>query len=351
MGALMGARMRFRWLSGLAAMLLLAALPAAGQPRIQVLLLFDEDDDLPGLALTNRNLRETLTAEFGEDISFYCESLQLSQFSEPEYDAIQADYLHRKYQGKRLDLVVAVMEPSLDFLLRHRERLAGTAPIVFCGVDSYDIESKILPADVTGVLMKRQFGPTLATALELQPNLRQVYVVGGTSRFDRKLQDMARRDFAAFADRVSIHWLTDLSMQALLDQVATLPPDSALYYLTLFTDGQGQAFATHDSLRRLARAANAPRRRTPKRRQAGWSRSSSSRFSATVISPTTPWRLRSSGIRPTPARTTASGPPMGHGTPKSRISPALGSTRPERSAASTVWPFPETPAMPKISWA
>lgn len=223
-----------------------------------MLIVFDEDKDLPGLAAINSSLREGLRAEFKAEVGFYSESLQLSQFGSPEHDLILHDYFQRKYAGKRVDLIVAVMGPTLDFLLRHRDVLFSGVPIVFCGVDSSELIGKTLPKDVTGVMMKRAFAPTLELALHLQPDTRQVFVVGGTSRFDQRIESIARRDLQPFEGRASVQWLTTLSMDDLLAKVANLPDHSVIYYLTLFADGEGRPFVTHDALRRITAAANAP---------------------------------------------------------------------------------------------
>ncbi len=220
----------------------LGLFPAVAFSEHNVLLVFDEDKELPGLAAINRGLRDGLRAEFNADITFYSESLQLSQFGSPEHDRILGEYFQRKYAGKRVDLIIAVMGPTLDFLLRHRERLFTGVPIVFCGVDSSELEGKTLPEDVTGVMMKRAFAPTLDLALQLQPDTRHVYVIGGTSRFDLRVLSIARRDLQPFEERTSINWLTTLTMDELLAKVANLPEHSVIYYLTLFADGVRPAF-------------------------------------------------------------------------------------------------------------
>jgi signal transduction histidine kinase len=255
----MGARFRFGWLWGLVLVVLWPGpAPGAAPARHQVLVMFDEDNDLPGMASIQRGLRQALVEEFGDDIGFYTESLQLTQFRDRDSDSILSDFLGRKYQGERLDLIIAVMEPSLDFLLRHRESLFAGTPIVFCGLDSTEVADKPLPADVTGVMMKRRFAPTVDTVLALKPDTRRLFVVGGSSRFDRRLQGIARRDLEAVANRIEITWLTTLPMQELLATVSDLPPNSAVFYLTLFVDGSGQPFVTHDALKRVVEAANAP---------------------------------------------------------------------------------------------
>ncbi len=237
--------------------LLLVAGAVRADPRKSVLLVFDEDKDLPGLAQINRSVRDGLKARLGANIEFYSESLALSQFTDAQYDGVLGDYFRRKYAGKHLDLAVAVMQPSLDFLLRHRAALFPGLPIVFCGIDASDVDGKE-GSDLTGVLIRRTFAPTLEIALRLQPDVRNVFVVAGSSRFDQRLLAIARRDFEPFGNRAPITYLPALPFDDLLNTLSHLPPSSAIVYLTFFADGAGRAFSPHAALARIAAVANAP---------------------------------------------------------------------------------------------
>jgi len=241
-------------------LLLLTAtfLPAAAQARANVLIVFDEDNALPGLAIIDRNLRQAMRTELKDDVDFYDESLQLSRFKDPGYDRTLREHFRRKYAGKRLDLIVAVMAPSLDFLVRHGESLFPGVPIVFCGADPGEITRKVLRPNITGLLLERDFAPTLEAALRLQPGAREVFVVGGTSGFDRQIQAIARPQLQPFESQVRIHWLTAQPMRQLVTELSSLPADSIVYYLTLFADGAGDAFVPHEAVSRIARTANAP---------------------------------------------------------------------------------------------
>ena len=252
------------WIGALGASVPAAPLVALAQSepvqaRKQVLLLYDEDTDAyPGLARIDRSLRESFQSELGPTIDLHRESLDLSQFRRTGYEQMLADYYRRKYANKKLDLIVAVLEPSLDFLLRHGETAFPGVPIVFCGIDSSTIQGKALRSNTTGVLLKREFSSTLDIALRLQPGTRHVFVVGGTSPFDRHLLALARRDLKPYEDRVAISYLVDLPMDALLKAVSTLPAKSVVFFTTLFADGAGLAFVPHEALSSIAKAANAP---------------------------------------------------------------------------------------------
>ncbi len=242
----------------LGTLLLALVSPATANTPKSVLLLYDEDHELPGLSALHQSLRTVFRSALEGGVEFYTESMNLSRFREKTYDGALREHYRQKYAGKRLDLIVGVMGPALDFLLRHGAAIFPGTPIVFCGADESDIAGKTLGSNVTGVLLKRVFGPTLATALRLQPDTRNVFVVGGTSRFDRHLEAAARRELTAFEDRVRISYLTGVPMDDLLKTLAGLPPRSAILYLTVFADGAGRAFVPHDALSLITRVASAP---------------------------------------------------------------------------------------------
>ena len=77
--------------------LALAAMPQAAFARNTVLVLFDEDKELPGLAMINDSLQETFREALKDQVEFHTESLGLSQFDRPGYDEAVRSHLARKY--------------------------------------------------------------------------------------------------------------------------------------------------------------------------------------------------------------------------------------------------------------
>ena len=254
-------RRALRCLASLCVFAALAAppVPAAGQSqRKRVLLLFDEDRTLPGLSILDQTIRSTLSAGLGNGVEFFTESMHAAQFPEGQDDLALRDYFVKKYGSRKLDLIVGVMGPTLKFLLHHGDTFAPGVPIVFCGADARDLEGATLPASTTGLLVRRVFAPTLEMALRLQPDAREVYVVGGTSEFDRNLQAAARREFAPFEHRLSFSYLTDLPMNEVLTAVSGVSPRRIILYLSLFRDGAGQTFIPHDAASKISNASGAP---------------------------------------------------------------------------------------------
>ena len=237
--------------------LLCVAVPAAAQGR-RVVLLYDERPDLPGLAVLDSRLVRTLNAGSPGRIEVYREAMDLSRFQSDTHPVLLRDYLRAKYGGKKIDVVVAAMAPALDFMLAHGSEVFPGASIVFCGIDRRDLGARQLPANATGVLVKREFAPTLKLALALQPATKRVVFVAGRSEFDRALTEAAKAEFQAQASQVAVEYLTGLPFAALLDTLAKLPPRSIVLYSTMFSDGAGQPFVPHEVAERIAATANAP---------------------------------------------------------------------------------------------
>jgi hypothetical protein len=95
-------------------------LPVSAATR-NVVLLFDERVELPGLSPFDAEFVRTLQSNSGEAIEVYREPMDLSRFcsdipSDP-YKLVLRDFLCGKYADKKIDVAVAVMAPALDFLI------------------------------------------------------------------------------------------------------------------------------------------------------------------------------------------------------------------------------------------
>jgi signal transduction histidine kinase len=244
--------------------LLVGVLPATATRNI--LLLFDERLEFPGLAAIDADIvrtvssegKEPISSEAKEPIEIYRETMDLSRFGSDRYDMLLRDYLRAKYADKTIDVAVAVMWPALDFLLTHRDTIFPGTPIVFGGIDRAQIGDRQLPPDVRGIVVKREFAPTLELALNLHPRTERVVVLAGTSEFETQLLDEARKQFRPYEGRLIFTYLTMLPLQELLTALSRLPPTTIVLYIPIYRDGAGEPFIPHEVLERISAAASVP---------------------------------------------------------------------------------------------
>jgi hypothetical protein len=252
-----GADLRF-WLILLPLIATERAFTQTPLPTKTVLILFDEHTDLPGLAVLNTSILSTLNADPSIKTDVYTESMNLSRFQRDGYEDFLRDYYREKYKGKKIDVVIAALSPSLSFALAHMQEIAPGAPIVFCGVDPSEIAGKDLGKNITGVLVKRDFTGTLDAALKMQPDTRKVVFIGGSSAFDRQLTGVATEQLKPYENRVSISYLTDQPLDNILKTVSQLPLTRLCSTpLSLRTEPESRSSLTR-LRQRISDAANVP---------------------------------------------------------------------------------------------
>ena len=103
-----------------------------------VLVLFTENKDLPTIQLAERTIA-TAVGAFEGKVNLFAEFMDLPRFPEAEYPIALRDFYARKYAGRRIDVIVAAMEPSLRFLLQHGPEIFPGVPIVFGGLDRREL--------------------------------------------------------------------------------------------------------------------------------------------------------------------------------------------------------------------
>jgi len=223
-----------------------------------VVLLFDERVELPGLSLLDTELVNTLRSNSTEPIEIYREVMDLSRFGSNAYKALLRDFFRTKYADKKIDVAVAVMAPAFDFLSAYGELIFPGTPIVFCGLDRRQLGTRSLPSNVYGVLVEREFAPTVELALHIHPTTKRFVVVAGTSEFDKGLLAQAQDQFRSYENRVSFSYLSELPLEQLIAKVSRLQPRDIVLFLTLFQDGTGQPFIPHEVVERVSSAASVP---------------------------------------------------------------------------------------------
>ena len=159
----------------------MSSVSVASSATRRVVLLFDERPELPGLARLDAEFVRTLVSSSTEPIEVYREAMDLSRFGSDAHKVRLRDYLRQKYADKQIDVTVAIRGPALDFLLNSADPVFPGAAIVFIGIEINASWRPLLATDVSGVLVTREFAPTLELALRLHPMTENIVVVGGGS--------------------------------------------------------------------------------------------------------------------------------------------------------------------------
>ena len=204
-----------------------------------------------------RGIRAAIEAGIEEPVRIETEYLDLLRSQDEEYREQWMALLRRKYRDNDPDVVIAVFDPGLAFVLEHRDTLFSNTPIVFCSAHFYRTSAVRLPPDVTGVTYDLSYTETLDLAKRLRPGTRNVAVVSGTSDFGGLVLAEARSVFAEHTE-FEFRYLTGLSVEQLLEAVAEVSDDTIILFLVYVRDPQGRQHYANDVLAKVSARASVP---------------------------------------------------------------------------------------------
>ena len=155
------------------------ALSAQERPSKNVLTIHSGDEFFPSNAVLDAAIRAALISGDKVTVDYYAEYLEVARFGTAEASAALFEYVRRKFRNRRIDLVIAITNDSLQFVMDHRE-LFPDAPVVFAGLAVPDESARRNGHGIAAVRVGSVYAQTLKLALALHPSTGHVFVVAGS---------------------------------------------------------------------------------------------------------------------------------------------------------------------------
>lgn len=249
------------WLLASGAVVLFGPVAAAqkGPEPKRVVAIYWDNKDFRGNILFDESFQKVLNSSPFPNLEYYPEYLESTRFPDEEHTAAFHEYLKRKYADRRIDVVVAMTDTPLSFLLKYRHDLFTNCPIVFVATAFPGPEEYAVVRDMTGIVVQTSQQETVDLALRLHPDTQQLFVISGSLEHDNRYEAIARQELAGYENRLRINYLTDLPLNELIATTRTLPPRSiGLYIWQKTTDDQGRTLETFEVLQRFAPTSSVP---------------------------------------------------------------------------------------------
>jgi signal transduction histidine kinase len=223
----------------------------------RVLVVSPYDSALPALVRVEAGIREELESEL-PNVEIYTEYLDIERFSNAQYAAQLAAFLHEKYAGRAIDVVIAMAPEGLDFLLQRRELLFPQSKLMFTRLTEDELKVWDVPPEIPGIVSRYDPAPTVDLALHLQPDARRLIILMGTTDAERHEAAVTPDRLKAFAHRLEITYWSNLAMADVSRAVGKLQTGTFVLDLGIRRDGAGRFFIPRDVDQKLAAIASVP---------------------------------------------------------------------------------------------
>ena len=206
---------------------LVPVVSAQDRPAKSVLIIHTGDEFFPSNPVIDAAIRTALISRATVRVDHYAEYLEVAQFGTAEASSALFEYVRRKYRNRRIDLVIAITNDSLQFVMDYRE-LFPDAPIVFAGLAIPESERRSGPG-IAAIRIGTAYAQTLRLALELHPSTRRVFVVAGSP--NKANVDAVQAELHEFSKRVQMTYINLDTLAALRAAVSAAPPDSLILHI------------------------------------------------------------------------------------------------------------------------
>jgi len=185
-------------------------------------------------------------------VNFHVEYLESQRFERGNFEQRLSETLQEAYAGQKLDLVIAVSYPALQFATEFRDSIFPGIPILFTGVAPDRIKDQKLGPGVTGITLPADVRGTVDLALTLNPDTKNVAVVAGKSEFERYWLGATVKDLQQHAARLNIIELDGLSTDQLLTRINSLPTHTIVFFELIPQDSAHLVTGTYGVLETIA---------------------------------------------------------------------------------------------------
>jgi PAS domain S-box-containing protein len=238
-------------------LLQLGSILNAGEPK-RVLVVHSFGNVAPPFTTHSTAFEAELVERMGEKVDLDEVSLDMARYADPHLQDALVEYLQKRHEKWKPDLVVPIGSPAGIFVAEYRDRLFPDTPILYTGLDRRRLPPDALEKNASLVGEEFDLPGFVEDILQIAPETKNIAIVLGASPLEQYWAAAFRKEFEPFTSRVNFIWLNELSFEQMLGRVKQLPPNSYIFLILLLRDASGVTHNADEALQRLHQVANAP---------------------------------------------------------------------------------------------
>ena len=169
------------------------------------------------------------------------------------------DYLTTLYVQRPPDLIVTIGAPAASFVQQHRADLFPTTPTLLAAVEARRVDRSMLTEQDAVVGVRFDLVALAENIQRLLPETKTIATIIGNSPPERYwVGEMQRTLGPLLENKIELVFYNEQPFEKTLQEVASLPPHSAIFFQGLAVDGAGAIYGDKEPLKRLFEVANAP---------------------------------------------------------------------------------------------
>jgi PAS domain S-box-containing protein len=194
------------------------------------------------------NVKSAVRSRVPWPLDFYEESIDGFRLDDAGYEKGLVETFRSSYGKQKLDLVIVMETPALQFAERHRDELFFRAPIVFLDVADIRFAGQAIPPGITGVTENVDVRATIDLAMRLHPDTSTVAIITNTSTLAKYWLGLVHNDLARRSPELTVVDLLGLPPNDLIARVDALPRQTIVLFMERRQESDRPAVQPYEAL-------------------------------------------------------------------------------------------------------
>jgi PAS domain S-box-containing protein len=148
-------------------------------------------------------------------------------------------YRH-KYSNSKFDVILVSDNDAYEFLKLYHEELFPDTPIIVCGLNEYDQYITEENNLFTGIAENVDVRSTIDLAMQLHPNIENIYVISDKSLFGDINEEDVKEIERLYFRKIKFEYIKEDSIDEVLNIVKNIPPNSIILQTAIFKGEFGE---------------------------------------------------------------------------------------------------------------
>ena len=248
---------KFSLRSMLLYLLIFPVFDAYGKTSEQLFILHSYSQEYPWTRAQHTGFTTSFSSDTNDHALISTEYLDTKRITYNEiYADFFAEYLQKKYKNYQPELVYVTDDNALNFMLNHIDNIFPKAKVVFSGVNDYTLIGRLDSTRFTGVFEKKETAPNIELLRLIEPNLKEIAVIGDDSNTYRAIEQEIRQQLSKQSG-IKISYIANNNIEQIIAELK----QRKLKYLFLttigaITDQQGNQHSLNETIEHITAAGD-----------------------------------------------------------------------------------------------
>lgn len=205
----------------------------------------------------NTSIKRTLK-QYDNNTRITTEFLDTKRFTSQQFKDDLKLMLEYKYKDSAFDVVIVADNNAFEMVKELNDTVFKRTPIVFCGLNFFDLSQLGSMKNVTGVREENDFLKNFELIKKIHKNVEKIIVINDLTPTGYQNKLNINKDIRNFKDDVEIEIVEDISVAELKEKLRNLSPNTVVLYSYFFKDNQDRFLEYDESILIVAEASVVP---------------------------------------------------------------------------------------------